>query len=114
MEIVPKDIEWLESVVPSFNGKDVECDDERGPIYETHVHRNGNGTLVTVKPSWWAHYEHTGWIKVGNGFAIQFLNPEVELIDEKAVRLTSGCNYCVIFFGYENIEPQEPGISGRN
>ena len=112
METELKDIEWLESFIKRLAWKDVEYEDIRGPIKELSIYRDGNGVLVTLILQWWAVYKNMKWATPGEEKIIQFLNPKIELLDEKMVRISiePSFDYCIIFFGYENIVPQkDPG-----
>jgi len=101
MKIELKDTFWLKNMLKEVEGKDVEYEDMRGPISSM----KNDGFLVTINLSWQATYHGEGWIKCGDRLMIQFLNPKIELLDERMIRLTSGSEYCVIFFGYDCITP---------
>lgn len=106
-----KDILWLESSIRNFAWKDVECDGARGPIKEMRILREPKGSLLTITLDWFAVYRINKWVRAGGRMIIQFLNPKIELLDDKKVRISTtggdSVEFCVIFFGYPNIVPTE-------
>lgn len=99
-----KDIPWLKNMLKEVEDKDIEYNDTRGPISNIEV----CGSFVIINLSWLATYQSEGWVKCCDQVTIQFLNPKIELLDERMIRLTSANEYCVIFFGYDCIVPIAP------
>ena len=99
-----KDEHWLKGMFGTVVGTDVEYKDMRGPLGSIKI----IGPLLIISLPWWATYRGEKWVKCGDRLCFQFLKPKIELIDGKAIRLSTPSEFCVIFFAYDRIEPVVP------
>lgn len=118
MEVIVKDLAWLKASMDKFAGKDAEFSHGgRGVISHFNVAEKGKNFAISVITPWFAIFEKDHWTMVsGKGCEKAMLNPKIELLSGRAVRLSCSdpdLGYVVIQFGYANIVPQGGHASRR-